>query len=152
MRRNGRDRCDSIVDPCLTGGKKKFLYLISGRTIDSYDFYCFLRKLIFRIFGMKVGIHRGSSLRPYLFSPVTDELTKGRIHDEAPWSMLFADDVVLGEASTNALEGKLERWRELLEKSGLKTSRPKTEFVEFGYKNEVRENESDRNATRSSTY
>lgn len=58
---------------------------------------------------MKVGIRRCTSLRPYLFPPVTDELIKGRVHDEVSWSMIFADIVVLAEASTNASEGKFER-------------------------------------------
>lgn len=57
---------------------------------------------------IKVGIRQGPSLRPYLFSSVMDEPTKS-VYEEAPLFMIFADYVVLVEASINASEGKLDR-------------------------------------------
>lgn len=40
-------------------------------------------------FSMKIGLHHASSLNPYLFSLVLDELTRN-IQDDAPWCMLFS--------------------------------------------------------------
>ena len=45
-------------------------------------------------FPVKVGLHQGSSLSPYIFDVVMDVITRGVV-DEGPWCMLFADDIVL---------------------------------------------------------
>lgn len=45
-------------------------------------------------------------LNPYLFALVMDELTQS-IQDDAPWSMLFVDDVVLIDTTRKGIEGKL---------------------------------------------
>lgn len=42
---------------------------------------------------LKVGVHQGSTLSPYLFTLVVDELTK-EVQEEIAWSMMFADDVI----------------------------------------------------------
>lgn len=39
-------------------------------------------------FSFTVGLHQGSSLGPYLETTYS-------IQDDAPWCMLFADDVIL---------------------------------------------------------
>ena len=57
-----------------------------------------------------------------------DSLTEN-IRKEAPWQMMFADDVVLGAREKNVLELELEQWREALEKRGMKVSRAKTEYM-----------------------
>jgi hypothetical protein len=82
-------------------------------------------------FGIGVGLHQGSSLSPYLFLCVIDELTSG-VREEAPWTMLFADDVALISESRPVLQTKLDGWRVALENKGLKISRTKTEFMVFG--------------------
>ena len=43
-----------------------------------------------------------------------DELTR-HMHDEVPWCMLFADDVVLVAETKVEVNAKLEIWRETLE-------------------------------------
>ena len=56
-------------------------------------------------FGVRVGLHQGSSLSSYLFNLLMDDSVQN-IKEEAPWTMLFADDIVLVDESK---ERKLER-------------------------------------------
>lgn len=67
---------------------------------------------------VKVCVYKGLTLNLYLFSLVMDEPTK-RVQDEAAWRMMFADNTILVYKNTNGLEGKLERWWDVLEKNGL---------------------------------
>ena len=81
-----------------------------------------------KAFSVKVGLHQGSALSPFLFTVVMDQLTKG-IRHEVPWTMMFADDIVLTAESKTQLEVDLERWRYALESRGLRISRTKTEYL-----------------------
>ena len=45
-------------------------------------------------FEVKVGLHQGSALSPCLFAMVMDRMTDD-IREEAPWTMMFADDIVI---------------------------------------------------------
>ncbi|XP_046863244.1 uncharacterized protein LOC124456989 [Xenia sp. Carnegie-2017] len=49
--------------------------------------------------------------------------------EDTPWSMMFADDLVLCDEKREHLEGRLEEWRRILEDVGLKVSRAKTEYL-----------------------
>ena len=61
---------------------------------------------------MKVGLHQGSTLNPCLFAMVMDRMTDD-IREEAPWTMMFADDIVVCSKSKEWVEEKLERfWRD----------------------------------------
>ncbi|KAM1895076.1 hypothetical protein ACFX13_043897 [Malus domestica] len=80
-------------------------------------------------FPITVGLHQGSSLSPYLFALVMDELT-GHIQDDIPWCILFADDIVLIDETQEGVNAKLNLWREVLESKGLRLSRSKTEYME----------------------
>ena len=79
-------------------------------------------------FSVRVGLHQGSALSPFLFAVVMDQLTTG-IRREAPWTMMFADDIVLTAECKNQLEVDLEQWRYALESRGLRISRSKTEYL-----------------------
>jgi Reverse transcriptase (RNA-dependent DNA polymerase) len=46
------------------------------------------------IFSIKIELHQGSALSPYIFTLAMDEITKG-IQGDILWCMLFADDAVL---------------------------------------------------------
>ena len=78
-----------------------------------------------------VGLHQGSALSPFLFAIIIDRLTED-IRKDAPWDMLFADDIVLCRQNYRELEKDLEIWRNALERRGLKVSRSKTEYLRVG--------------------
>ena len=59
------------------------------------------------------------------------DVMSGEIRDQAPWCMLFADDIVLCCNSRERVERKVELWRRALEDRGLKVSRSKTEYLSF---------------------
>jgi hypothetical protein len=61
-------------------------------------------------FPINIGLHQGSTLSPYLFALVMDEVTRD-IQGGIPWCMLFADDVILVDESRTGVDQKLELWR-----------------------------------------
>ena len=79
-------------------------------------------------FEVGVGLHQGSALSPFLFAIIMDKLTED-IRKDAPWDMLFADDIVLSSQSHRELEHDLEIWRNALERRGLKVSQSKTKYL-----------------------
>ena len=83
-------------------------------------------------FPIKIGLHQGSALSPYLFALVMDEVTRD-IQGDIPWCMLFADDVVLVDDSRTGVNRKLELWRQTLESKGFRLSRSKTEYMMCGF-------------------
>ena len=54
---------------------------------------------------MKVGLHQGSALSHCLF--VMDRMTDD-VREEAPWTMMFADDIVICSEIKERVEEKLE--------------------------------------------
>ena len=79
-------------------------------------------------FKVKVGLHQGSALSPFLFAVIMDRLTD-EMRREQPWAMLFADDIVICEETREEVEQRLESWKYALERSGMKVSRSKTEYL-----------------------
>ena len=76
-------------------------------------------------FKVKVGLHQGSALSPFLFAVIiADEVRR-----EPPWTMLFADDIVICEETREKVERRLESWSYELERRGMKVSRSKTEYL-----------------------
>ena len=55
---------------------------------------------------------------------LTDEVRR-----EPPWTMLFADDIVICEETREEVEQRLESWKYALERRGVKVSRSKTEYL-----------------------
>ena len=82
-------------------------------------------------FKVGVGLHQGSALSPFLFDLIIDRLMEN-IRKDAPWDMLFVDDIVLSIQNYRELEEDLEIWRNALERRGLKVSRSKTEYLRVG--------------------
>ena len=79
-------------------------------------------------FKVKVGLHQGSALSPFLFAVIMDRLTD-KPRREAPWTMLFADDIVICEETREEVERRLKSWKYALERRGMKVSRSKTEYL-----------------------
>ena len=79
-------------------------------------------------FNVKVGLHQGSALSPFLFAVIMDRLTD-KVRREPPWTMLFADDIVICKETREEVEQRLESWRYALERRGMKIKRSKTEYL-----------------------
>ncbi|KAK3547882.1 hypothetical protein QTP70_000339 [Hemibagrus guttatus] len=79
-------------------------------------------------FNVEVGLQQGSALSPFLFAIVMDQLSE-EVRQESPWTMMFADDIVICSESREQVEENLERWRFALERRGMKVSRSKTEYM-----------------------
>ena len=73
-------------------------------------------------FKVKVGLHQGSALNSFLFAVIMDRLT-WEVRREPPWTMLFADNIVICEETREEVEQKLESWRYALERRGMKVNR-----------------------------
>ena len=81
-------------------------------------------------FPVKVGLHQGSALSPYLFNLIMDVIS-AEVRDEDPLSMLFANDIILSSSQCEKVEKKLEEWRKVMEEGGLKISRRKMEHLQY---------------------
>ena len=79
-------------------------------------------------FKVKVGLHQGSALSPFLFAVLTDRLTD-EVKREPPWTIVFADDIVICKETREEVEPRLECWRYALERRDMKISRSKTEYL-----------------------
>ncbi|KAK3546774.1 hypothetical protein QTP86_001526 [Hemibagrus guttatus] len=79
-------------------------------------------------FKVEVGLHQGSALSPFLFAMVMDQLSE-KVRQESPWTMMFADNIVICSESREQVEENLERWRFALERRGMKVSGSKTEYM-----------------------
>ena len=79
-------------------------------------------------FKVKVGLHQGSALSPFLFAVIMDRLTDV-VRREPLWTMLFSDDIVICEETRKEVERRLESWRYALKRRGIKVSRSKTKYL-----------------------
>jgi hypothetical protein len=68
-------------------------------------------------FEIQVGVHQGSALSPLLFILCLDRITRD-IQGEHPWTVLYADDVVLARNTRNELKTALKTWKDRLEQYG----------------------------------
>jgi hypothetical protein len=89
-------------------------------------------------FPIRIGLHQGSALSPYLFALVMDEVTRD-IQGDILWYMLFADNVVLVDESQTGVNRKLELWRQTLESKGFRVSRTKTKYMRCDFGNTTHE-------------
>ena len=57
-----------------------------------------------------MGLHQASDVSPCLFAIIMDRMTPD-IRQEAPCTMMFAKDIVIGIESIDHVEEKLDSWR-----------------------------------------
>ena len=66
-------------------------------------------------FRVKFRLHQGSPLSPFLFAMIMDRLTD-EVRREPPWTMLFADDIVICEETREEVERRVNpggmHWKE----------------------------------------
>lgn len=84
-------------------------------------------------FEVKVGVHQGSVLSPLLFILVLNYLMRGR------WNrtlaiLAFADDLALVDDDLIRLQEALNELQQILEGSGMRISRTKTEYLYCPFK------------------
>ena len=97
---------------------------VAGKTSQSYD--------------VSICMHQGSAPSPLLFNLVMEETTKSR-RKGCPWKPLYADDLALMAESREEVLSMFTKWREALEKRGLKVNVVKTKLLLSGKDNEVAE-------------
>jgi len=78
-----------------------------------------------------VGVHQGSALSPYLFITILDVICQDLL-EPAPWTMLYADDVVLCSRNQVDIQEKLQKWKDRLQHHGLQINIAKTEYMAAG--------------------
>ena len=69
-----------------------------------------------------------SALSPFLFAVIMNRLTD-EVRKEPPWTILFADDIVICEETRKEVERRLASWRYALEIRGMKVNRSKNEYL-----------------------
>ena len=79
-------------------------------------------------FEVKVGVHQGSALSPFLFAVVMDVLSED-VREGMLWDLLFADDLVITAETMEELQERYEAWKECLERGGLRVNIRKTEVM-----------------------
>ncbi|VDP01587.1 unnamed protein product [Heligmosomoides polygyrus] len=79
-------------------------------------------------FPISVGVHQGSALSPLLFVIVMDAISRD-LQMAAPWTLLYADDVMLACENKTQLERQAQAWCDRLAFFGLKLNVKKTEYL-----------------------
>ena len=72
---------------------------------------------------LRVGVHQGSALSPFLFIAIMDTLSV-EIRTSVPWELIFADDITLIAATE--LQRKVINWHNALSKGELKMNTQKS--------------------------
>ena len=78
-------------------------------------------------------LNKALALSSFWFALVMDRLTDG-VRQESPWTVMFADDILICLERREQVEENLERWRYVLERIQMKVSRRKTEHMRMNEK------------------
>ena len=82
-------------------------------------------------FEVKVGMHQGFVLLPFLFALMVNVVTEF-VRDGALTELLYADDLVLMSESIEGLKDKFLNWKEAFESKGLKVNHGITKVMVSG--------------------
>jgi exonuclease III len=82
-------------------------------------------------FPVGVGVHQGSVLSPLLFIIVLEALSQ-EFRTGCPWELLYADDLVIIAESLEELIIKIDKWKNGMEKKGLRVNMAKTKVLISG--------------------
>ena len=77
---------------------------------------------------VKVGMHQGYVLSPFLFAVVVDAVTE-LTRESAFRDLLYADDLVLKSETIKGLRNKLIKWKEAFKSKGLKVNLGKSKVM-----------------------
>ena len=114
----------------MKGVPEKFIRIVQDMYQRSYTQVRTAMRTTER-FEVTVGVQQGSALSSFLFAMVMECLTED-VRSEAPWIMMFADNVVICAERQKEVEERLERWRRALEDREMRISRKKTEYLCVG--------------------
>ena len=82
-------------------------------------------------FEIKVGMHQGSLLSPFIFTVVVDVVTE-LAREGVLSELLYADDLVLMSETIEGLWNKFLEWKEAFESKGLNVNLGKTKVMLCG--------------------
>ena len=82
-------------------------------------------------FDVKVGVHQGSVLSPFLFAIVMDVVCGG-VMKGLLFEILYADDLILMADSMAELQDKFDNWKKAIERKGMKVNMGKTKVMVCG--------------------
>ena len=78
-------------------------------------------------FAVRVGIHQGSVLSPFIFAVVIDVVTEDVANERH--ALMYADDLVLICKTKEEARWRIAAWRNALESKGLKVNISKTKVM-----------------------
>ncbi|XP_066982162.1 uncharacterized protein [Macrobrachium rosenbergii] len=101
----------------ISEGERKIYRIAKSRDKNTKD-YSHIKQVRSSIgltewIPVRVGLHQGSALSPYLFDLIMDVLSQG-IRGKSPGCMLLADDIVSCSTNRGVVESKLEQWRKTI--------------------------------------
>ena len=82
-------------------------------------------------FAVKVGVHQGSVLSPLLFAIAVDVIVE-EAREGLMYEILYADDLVIVSETMEELREKFKKWKEALERKGMKINLGKTKVMVSG--------------------
>ncbi|KAK3538399.1 hypothetical protein QTP86_001745 [Hemibagrus guttatus] len=129
----GPDDIPVEVWKCLGEAAVEFLASLFNRVLENlekaYDrvpreelWYCIRKSGVAEKYGRVVQDMYERSRTVVRCAVVMDQLSE-EVRQESPWTMMFADDIVICSESREQVEENLERWRFALERRGMKVSR-----------------------------
>ncbi|KAK3542720.1 hypothetical protein QTP70_000097 [Hemibagrus guttatus] len=135
----GPDDIPVEVWKCLGEAAVEFLASLFNRVIENLEkanervpreelWYCMRKSGVAEKYVRVVQDMYERSRTVVRCAVVMDQLSE-EVRQESPWTMMFADDIVICSESREQVEESLERWRFALERRGMKVSRSKTEYM-----------------------